>query len=92
MGKLFKRDSEKPAERKPADIQGKVNTNPKTGAILSGEQKQRIVKQKLKEKNESAVEVQKKVQRLSRGQEAFEVLYEGKKSETISLEEALPLK
>ena len=50
MGKLFKRDSEKPAERKPADIQGKVNTNPKTGAILSGEQKQRIVKQKLKEK------------------------------------------
>ena len=46
------------------------------------------LEQKLKEKNESAVEVQKKVQRLSRGQEAFEVLYEGKKSETISLEEA----
>lgn len=43
---------------------------------------------KLKEKNEAAVEVQKKVQRLSRGQEAFEVLYEGKKSDTISLEEA----
>jgi len=55
MGKLFKRDSEKPAERKPADIQGKVNTNPKTGAILSGEQKQRIVKQKLKEKKNSNV-------------------------------------
>lgn len=46
------------------------------------------LEQKLKEKNESAVEVQKKVQRLSRGQEAFEVLYEGKKSDTISLEEA----
>ena len=55
MGKLFKRDSEKPAERKPADIQGKVNTNPKTGAILSGEQKQRIVKQKLKEKKNSNI-------------------------------------
>ena len=55
MGKLFKRDSEKPAERKPADIQGKVNTNPKIGAILSGEQKQRIVKQKLKEKKNSNI-------------------------------------
>ena len=55
MEKLFKRDSEKPAERKPADIQGKVNTNPKTGAILSGEQKQRIVKQKLKEKKNSNI-------------------------------------
>ena len=55
MGKLFKRDSEKPVERKPADIQGKVNTNPKTGAILSGEQKQRIVKQKLKEKKNSNI-------------------------------------
>ena len=55
MGKLFKRDSEKPAERKPADIQGKVNTNPKTGAILSGEQKQRIVQQKLKEKKHSNI-------------------------------------
>ena len=55
MGKLFKRDSEKPAEREPADIQGKVNTNPKTGAILSGEQKQRIVKQKLKEKKNSNI-------------------------------------
>ena len=55
MRKLFKRDSEKPAERKPADIQGKVNTNPKTGAILSGEQKQRIVKQKLKEKKNSNI-------------------------------------
>ena len=55
MGKLFKRDSEKPAERKTADIQGKVNTNPKTGAILSGEQKQRIVKQKLKEKKNSNI-------------------------------------
>ena len=55
MEKLFKRDSEKPAERKPADIQGKVNTNPKTGSILSGEQKQRIVKQKLKEKKNSNI-------------------------------------
>ena len=55
MEKLFKKNSEKPAERKPADIQGKVNTNPKTGAILSGEQKQRIVKQKLKEKKNSNI-------------------------------------
>ncbi len=46
------------------------------------------LEQKLKEKNEAAVEIQKKVQRLSRGQEAFEVIYEGKKSDTISLEEA----
>lgn len=46
------------------------------------------LEQKLKEKNEAAVEVQKKVQILSRGQEAFEVIYEGKKSDTVSLEEA----
>ena len=42
----------------------------------------------LHEKNEAVVEVQKKVQRLSKGQEAFEVLYEGKISDTISKEEA----
>lgn len=46
------------------------------------------LEQQLKEKNEIASETLKKVQRLSRGQEAFEVLYEGKKSDIISLEEA----
>ena len=55
MEKLFKKNSEKPAERKPADVSGKVHTNPKTGVILSGEQKQRIVKQKLKEKKNSNI-------------------------------------
>lgn len=46
------------------------------------------LEQKLKEKNETAIEVQKKIQRFSRGQEAFEVIYEGKKSDTVSLKEA----
>ena len=46
------------------------------------------LEQQLKEKSESAAEAQKKVQRLSKGQEAFEVLYEGKKSDKITLEEA----
>lgn len=41
--------------RDPVKLQGKVNTNPKTGSILSGEQKQRIVKQKLKEKKNSNI-------------------------------------
>lgn len=46
------------------------------------------LEQQLKEKSEAAAEAQKKVQRLSKGQEAFEVLYEGKKSDKITLEEA----
>lgn len=46
------------------------------------------LEQQLKEKNEAAAEAQKKVQRLSKGQEAFEVLFEGKKSDKITLEEA----
>lgn len=46
------------------------------------------LEQQLKEKSEAAAEAKKKVQRLSKGQEAFEVLYEGKKSDKITLEEA----
>ena len=46
------------------------------------------LEQQLKEMSEAAAEAQKKVQRLSKGQEAFEVLYEGKKSDKITLEEA----
>ena len=46
------------------------------------------LEQQLKEKSEAAAEAQKKVQRLSKGKEAFEVLYEGKKSDKITLEEA----
>lgn len=42
----------------------------------------------LKEKSDAAEEARKKVQRLAKGQEAFEVLYEGKKSDKITLEEA----
>lgn len=44
--------------------------------------------QKLKEKNEEAAEARKKVQRLFKGQEAFQVLFEDKKSDTITKEQA----
>lgn len=46
------------------------------------------MEQQLKDKNDELSEANKKVQRLSKGQEAFEVLFAGKVSDTISKEQA----
>lgn len=52
---LFTKKKTQVPQKRPAGVKGKVNTNPKSGSILSAEQKQRIVKQKLKERKQSDI-------------------------------------
>lgn len=56
--------------------------------IQSMKEEFKKAEEELKNKNEAVTEVWKKVQRLAKGQEAFDVLYANKKSDTMTMEQA----